>query len=405
NTGKLDEAQKSYEGSLALSREIQNRRGIADALINLGVLHGDGRGDHEAALNRYREALQTVRDLGDKNSEALVLNNIGNISLNRAQFEEARTYFERALTLHEQIQVPGPLADTLHNLGVTAANAGDFDGAVRYYLRALENRRKAGRGPGEAIELYSIGMQYEYQGQLGKAIESHEAALKKLEEIGETGFWLAAILAQHASALSQVGRAAEAQPLLEKALSAAQGAGPQFLIALIATVQGDSFFFQGDYAQARSHYTRALQAAKPAGNRYLLPARAGLAKVATASGNSRAAVQDLRQLVRDLDANGLKYLAVECSVYLGEALLKTGSAAPARKELEDALRASERFGLRVLQARSHALLARAMNETGDAAGAHLHSEQARQLLQQIRQETGADTILKRSDLASVLPPS
>ena len=84
------------------------------------------------------------------------------------------------------MQVPGPLADTLHNLGVTAANAGDFDGAVRYYLRALENRRKAGPGPGEAIELYSIGVQYEYQGQLGKAIESHEAALKKLQEIGET---------------------------------------------------------------------------------------------------------------------------------------------------------------------------------------------------------------------------
>jgi tetratricopeptide (TPR) repeat protein len=401
----VDEAQKAYEGSLALSREIHNRRGIADALINLGVLHGDRRGDHEAALNRYREALQTVRDLGDKNSEALVLNNIGNLYLNRAQFEEARTYFERALTLHEQIQVPGPLADTLHNLGVTAANAGDFGGAVRYYLRALENRRKAGPGPGEAIELYSIGVQYEYQGQLGKAIESHEAALKKLEEIKESGFWLGAIQAQYANALSQAGRAAEAQPLLDKALSAAQSAGHQPLIAQIATFQGDSFLYQGNYAQARAHYGRALQAAKPAGNRFLLPARAGLAKIETAGGNPRAAVQDLRQLVRDLDAIGLKYLAVECSVYLGEALLKIGSAAPALKELQDALRTSERFGLRVLQARSHALLARALNEAGDAAGAQLHSEQARQLLQQIRQETGTDAVLKRSDLASVLPAS
>jgi serine/threonine protein kinase/Tfp pilus assembly protein PilF len=405
NTGKLDEAQKAYEGSLALSREIQNRRGIADALINLGVLHGDGRGDHEAALNRYREALQTVRDLGDKNSEALVLNNIGNIYLNRAQFEEARTYFERALTLHEQIQVPGPLADTLHNLGVTAANAGDFGGAVRYYLRALENRRKAGRGPGEAIELYSIGVQYEYQGQLGKAIESHEAALKKLEEIGESGFWLIAIQAQYASALSQAGRAAEAQPLLHKALSAAQSAGHQHLIAQIPTFQGDAFLFQGDYAQARTHYGRALQAAKPAGNRFLLPARAGLAKIATVAGNPRAAVQELQQLVRDLDSIGLKYLAVECSIYLGEALLKTDSAAPARATLEEALRSSERLGLRVLQARSHALLARALTKAGDTAGAQLHSEQARQLLQQIRQEVGTDAFFKRSDLASVLPPS
>ena len=406
NTGKHDVALKEFNESLKLRRAIGDKQGIADSLLNLGTLYNYFRGDYKGALSHYAQALQIYRELGDKTNEAKVLNNIGNIHLNGGNLQEARTYFETALVLHERLKIPGPLADTLHNLGVTSANAADYSGAVRYYLSALEYRRKAGDGRGEAIELYSIGVQYEYQAQFRKAIESHEEALKKLRATGESGFWLIAIQAQYGSALSQAGRLQQAQPVLTEALTAAEGAKHAPLIAQILGFQGDSYLYQNDVKQARARYERALQVASGANDRrFTLVSRAGLAKVTITQGNARNALQGVRQVSTDLDAMGLKYLAVECSVYLGEALLKTGEHQKAREELETAIRLSERLGLRTLLVRSRYLLSRVLQSTGDDAGARRQAEQAKRLLQDIRQENRMDEILQRSDLAPVVQES
>ena len=404
--GKPDAAFKEYEESLKIRREIGDKRGIADSLLNLGYMYNYVRVDYSKALTHYTQALQMYRELGHRTNEALVLNNIGTIQMSNGNFQDARTYFESALTIHERLKIPGPMADTQHNLGVVSASAGDFSGAVRYYLSALEYRRKAGDGNGEAVELYSIGVQYEYQAQFRKAIESHEEALKKLRTVGESDFWPVAVQAQYGSALGQAGRLQQAQSALAEALSLAEKTKNAPLIAQILDFQGDSFAFQNDLKQARERYERALQVATRVNDRrFTLVSRAGLAKVAVAEGNSQKLAQTLRQLSSDIDAIGLKYLAVECSVYLGELLLKTGEHQKAREELENVIRTSERFGLRTLLVRGHFLLSRVLLGSGDDTGGRRHAEQARRLLQDILQENKINEIGQRADLAPVLKES
>src|SRR5207302_1190714 len=102
--------------ALSLQREIGDKVGISTSLINLAALLNENLGRPDDALPLLREALQIRRDAGNARGEALVLNNIGSVYLQKGQYSEGQTYFERALELREKANVPNEIADTLHNL-------------------------------------------------------------------------------------------------------------------------------------------------------------------------------------------------------------------------------------------------------------------------------------------------
>ena len=63
---------------------------------------------------------------------------------NQAQYDDARTYFERALALREELKVPSEIAQTVHNLAEVNLRIGQYDKALELYLRALDLDRSAG---------------------------------------------------------------------------------------------------------------------------------------------------------------------------------------------------------------------------------------------------------------------
>jgi hypothetical protein len=120
---------------------------------------------------------------------------------------------------------------------------------------------------------------------------------------------------------------------------------------------------------------------------------------------SRAALSALKSLTQEADRLGLKYLAVECSVYRGPSSGGHESLPEARQELDQALLKGEKLGLRALLARSHCLTAttlRLARNNGDAA---LHYQKALALPQEIQTEPGADKVISRADLSSIYTES
>ena len=81
-------------------------------------------GDHDQALKMYKEALQIQRDIGNESLQAICLNNIGSRYLEKAQYEDALTYFQQALQLREKSKVPQDIVDAVHNLGETSVRYG-----------------------------------------------------------------------------------------------------------------------------------------------------------------------------------------------------------------------------------------------------------------------------------------
>ncbi|HTR67005.1 MAG TPA: tetratricopeptide repeat protein, partial [Terriglobales bacterium] len=186
------------------------------------------------------------------------------------------------------------------------------------------------------------------------------------------------------------------------ALGIAQEMKNDSLAALALNRLGDVPFYKGDYAAARQQYERALQSAtKSADRERILLSKFNLARVDVMQGRTPAAVVAFKKLASDADSLGLKALSVECSVYLGQALVQKKDGKAAQAELDRALARAEKLGLRVLQARAHYWMAQALLLTGDAKLATPHFREVVRILEAISKEDGSARVLERADLQPI----
>jgi|SRR5690242_10519481 eukaryotic-like serine/threonine-protein kinase len=403
--GKPDAALASFNEAIRVRKEIGAKKEAGDTLIDLGNFYEE-RGQHEQALKMFMESLQIQRDAGDETYRALCLNNIGNVYLTSGHFDDALTYFQQALQLREKLKVPGEIVETVFNLGQTNAKLGQYDEALRQYLRALELYRSTGDKRGAAIDSYKMGALFGLQGRYGAALSSEGEAVKTLQELHDHSATMGEILSGYGGALADAGRPEEAQKTLDEALSLARNLKSEPLIAESLNFQGDAAFYRGDFASARAHYGQAVQTASRIKDRdRVLESKIGLAKIATAEGHSLEARKSLKNLAQEADSLGSKYLSVECSVDLGEALLGSRDYSNARQELDAALGRAEKLGLRTLLVRTHYLLAAVLRATGNSAEAASQYRETLRLLDESRKEAGAENVIERADLKSAYSES
>jgi tetratricopeptide (TPR) repeat protein/predicted Ser/Thr protein kinase len=396
--GKPDAAVAAYNDALKIRREIGAKKEAGDTLIDLGDLYSE-RGQSDLALQNFKEALQIERDAGDETYQALCLNNIGNAYLQKGENEDALTYLQQALQLREKLNVPADIAETLHNLGEAYANLGQYDQAMTSQMRGLELYRKDGNNQGAAVVSHSLGLVFEYQGRLGPAIGALQDAVKGFRDAGDRSVSLAQALNDLGGVLAKSGRGAESPKPLEEAQSLAQGLKNDGLSASILDHQGDASFYQGDVKSARDSYQQALHlAAHSSEKAVLLTTKLNLARVEIAEGHAQAAAGELRTLGQQADSLGAKYLSVDCSISLAEALIKSKDYAHAREELQRTLSKSEKLGLRLESARIHLLLGTSLRLSGSASEATVQYREGQRLLDDIRKEQGAEHVIERSDL-------
>jgi len=396
--GKPDAAVAAYNDALKIRREIGAKKEAGDTLIDLGDLYSE-RGQSDQALQNFKEALQIERDAGDETYQALCLNNIGNAYLQKGENEDALTYLQQASQLREKLNVPADIAETLHNLGEAYANLGQYDEAMTSQMRGLELYRKDGNNQGAAVVSHSLGVVFEYQGRLGPAIGALQDAVKGFRDVGDRSVSMAQALNDLGGVLAKSGRGAEAPKLLEEAQGLARGLKNDGLSASILDHQGDASFYQGDVKSAKDSYQQALHLASHSSEKnVLLATKLNLAKVEIPEGHAQAAAGELRTLGQQADSLGAKYLLVDCSISLAEALIKGKDYAHAREELQRTLGKSEKLGLRLENARIHLLLGTSLRLSGNAAEATSQDREAIRLLDEIRKEQGAEHISERADL-------
>jgi eukaryotic-like serine/threonine-protein kinase len=399
--GKPEDALRNYTEALQLQREIGAKARAAATLIDLGQLSED-RGQYDKALQLYKESLQALRDLGDQNGQAVCLNNIGNAYLAQSKNDDALTYYQQALQLREKLNAPGDTADTLHNLGEAYAKTAQYESSMASYMRALDLRRKTGDAHGAAIESHSIGMVFLYQGRYGAAISSLQEAVKGFHDFKDRSRIMAQVLIDYGDSLALGGRGAEAGQTLEEARDLARELKNDSLMSDVLNSQGDVLFYRGDLKAAKGLYQQGLQVASRAkAQEAILVSRLNLAKVAITEGQSQAAISSLRQLAEQADTAGLKYLSIDSSVCMSEALTSSRNYSAARQELEQQLGKSEKLGLRMQTAKIHYLLGDTLRFSGNVTEASGHYLQALTLLDDIKKESGAEHVMDRSDLRKI----
>ena len=398
--GDNKNAITNFQQALALRREIGDKPGLGDTLIDVGNFYNDR--DHDQALKMYKEALQIQRDLGNENLQAACLNNIGLVYFEKAQFEDARTYYQQALQLYEKARMTIDIAQIVDNVADTSVRMGQYDQAVSQYMRALELWRSIKDTRGAATTASAMGVMFDYQGRFGAAISSMQGALKTFQDLKEKTALMADVTGGYGESLILAGRGDEAKNYLNDALNLAHELKSDAMVSQAFVFQGDAAYYAGDSKSARSLYEQALTAANLSKEpERILLAKVSLARIAAQDGSAQQAISSLHPLMQQAAELGLQNISVGCSLSIAEAMIRGHDNAHARQELERALLRADKIGLKPLSAKAQYLLGNILRASGNQAEAQQHYRDAVSLLDGMRKEAGAEKILQRYDFKTM----
>jgi DNA-binding SARP family transcriptional activator len=142
--GAYDEERAFVEEGLAVSREIGDRRAEAVQINNLAGL-AIANEDHQTAITHYREALAIVESLNDLQGVVTYQNNIGGAYIGLGDVDSALIFLEKAINTSQQAGMPRMQGQAHHTRGRAYQLAKDFVSARSEFERALSLRQELGQ--------------------------------------------------------------------------------------------------------------------------------------------------------------------------------------------------------------------------------------------------------------------
>lgn len=254
---RLAAAHDAYRRSSQLHEQIGDRRGRVVADYHLSIIKFE-LGDAEEALQWAERLVQTARADGDLALECDVLTNLGEMHRLSGRFEEALGFFRSAHLLAQRLADPHNLAVLANNIGAVHDRLGNLDEALESFNDALRLFQALGDGRNLVDTLVHLA------GARIRVAHLDEAATHV-----DRGFALAAQLndplrqARLHLVAGQLQRArnnrAEAVESLQTALTYAQRAAALLEQARVLHALGDICAEDQDETEAREHWRRAAE--------------------------------------------------------------------------------------------------------------------------------------------------
>lgn len=138
------EASALGEQALAISRELNDRRLMAESLNLLGAVACDLSGDLGQAIHHFEEAVVMFRELGDRRGVHRSLNNLGYATLRRGDHVAAVDLFQEALTIARQIGDRNYEMQYHGNLGGARVGLGEYSAAEAALRQAIHMAETSG---------------------------------------------------------------------------------------------------------------------------------------------------------------------------------------------------------------------------------------------------------------------
>ncbi len=125
-----------YRESLALYREVGDRSQTAYTLFYLGIAHWL-EADYDGAEPLFQESLAIAQELQDRKAISYGVYGLGQVALGRIDYATAHTYFEESLRDHLILNDQRSTARIRYGLGDSAMGSGDYAAAYVHYMQCL----------------------------------------------------------------------------------------------------------------------------------------------------------------------------------------------------------------------------------------------------------------------------
>jgi serine phosphatase RsbU (regulator of sigma subunit)/lipopolysaccharide biosynthesis regulator YciM len=172
-----DKARACADDALALSQDINFKKGEANAINNIGVIEWQ-HGDFVKAGEEFSKSLKIFLALGDKAGAAKCYGNIGLIHRATGDLPLALNYQFQSLKLREELNDSEGMAKNYSAIGNIYDSQSNHNLAIFYHTKALQLWDKLNNRSGVAASYINIGNVYWDQKKDTMALNNY---LKSLE--------------------------------------------------------------------------------------------------------------------------------------------------------------------------------------------------------------------------------
>jgi tetratricopeptide (TPR) repeat protein len=133
--GQYQTAIEHQQQSLAIAKEIGDRRGEGTCLGNLGLTYRSLE-QYQTAIEHQQQWLAIAREIGDRSGEANSLGGLGNVYFSLRQYQPAIECHQQSLAIAREIGDHSVEANALFNSGLVLVNLGQLQDARSNYQAA-----------------------------------------------------------------------------------------------------------------------------------------------------------------------------------------------------------------------------------------------------------------------------
>ncbi|MCS6827412.1 MAG: tetratricopeptide repeat protein [Caldilinea sp.] len=286
--GRASDAIQPLREALQLADRLEDARRRAYALNALAALHHH-RGEGEQTRNLLEEALSLARQEGDLTMAAIILGNLSIYNGEMGDHAQELALLEEALTIHRAQRNAHMEANTLYTLGVHYDACGQYTEAQTHYRQALMLAESLG-DTFALLEIWiNVGISRDQMGDYAGALAATQHALTLEREVNhpQSRCTLWANLSLH---YHHLGDQLQALLYAQKAVELANAIEMPSMAAYGHDFRGHALLALGRNDEAEEAYRQALHLREQSGLSILgLESRAGLARVALARGDVKAA--------------------------------------------------------------------------------------------------------------------
>ncbi len=196
--GNFQQALKSIQSAIEVSKEMKYKKGEALSLAQLGDMYRDN-GENVQALENYQNSLSILTETKDTNDLFNVLAAVGGFYYTLHNTDKALEYYNKLIAICNSKQdIDHNIGSVYKWIGLVYRDNNDFRNSLLSFKKSLAVFDSTKNKWQTKEVLDEMGIVYNRQGDFVKAIECHLKSLKIAEELNsENGIaWSHHLLAQ-----------------------------------------------------------------------------------------------------------------------------------------------------------------------------------------------------------------
>lgn len=162
------DAEKFVKEALALSRELQYKKGLAESLKVLGVIHLS-KSEFSVSAEYSYQSLKLYEELQDKSGQSRVLNNLALVYNAQHDFDRVYEFTLRSLRLKREVGDSGGVANSFLALTEYYRQTKNYSQAQFYGKEAMKRFESMGRVRGMSHASLQLGEVYADEGNFSLA--------------------------------------------------------------------------------------------------------------------------------------------------------------------------------------------------------------------------------------------